>query len=102
MNNPEPNYLLNLNKYTTKTAEALAKYTGLIPGGGIAVSVHSRRAPKPSEKSVFGARVDHLILELVAMTGVKDLELKGEEWARGLFQELREAGTDNEKIYGSY
>ncbi|KAK5636773.1 hypothetical protein RRF57_012485 [Xylaria bambusicola] len=140
MNNPEPKsvsafaafnetlivygsygrgYSLNLNKYTTKTAEVLAKYTSLIPGGGIAISVHSLRAPAPSEDSVFGARVDHLMLELVAMTGVQDLELKGEEWARSLLHELRaadpenvldsvyvslvgEADSDNEKIYGSY
>ncbi|KAI1273017.1 FAD-binding domain-containing protein [Xylaria sp. FL0933] len=141
MNNPEPKsvsaftafnetlvfygsygrgYTLNLGRYTTKTAEVLAKYTGLIPsGGGIAVSVHSLRAPAPSTESVFGSRVDHLMLELVAMTPVQDLEIKGAEWSRELLRELREADPENvlesayvsllgeddsdyKKIYGSH
>lgn len=140
MNNPEPKsvsaftafneslvvygsygrtYTMNLRKYSPKVAEVLAKYTGLIPGGGIAVSVHSLRAPAPSESSVFGARVDHLMLELVAVTGLKELELKGAEWSRDLLRELREADpenvlestyvslmgvddSDNKKIYGSH
>ncbi|KAI0904865.1 hypothetical protein F4823DRAFT_169029 [Ustulina deusta] len=116
MNNPEPKsvsafaafneslvvygsygraYTLNLRKYSAKTAEVLAKYTSLIPGGGIAISVHSLRAPAASTESVFGSRFDHLMLELVAMTGVQDLEAKGAEWSRGLLQELREVDAEN-------
>ncbi|KAF2969151.1 hypothetical protein GQX73_g4413 [Xylaria multiplex] len=88
-------YTLNLGKYSTKMAEVLAKYTSLIPGGGIAISVHSLRAPAPSTESVFGSRVDHLMVELVAMTGVQDLEAKGAEWSRSLIQELKEVDPEN-------
>ncbi|KAI1360884.1 FAD-binding domain-containing protein [Xylaria arbuscula] len=112
-------HTLNLRKYTAKTAELLAKYTTLIPGGGIAISVHSLRSPAASEESVFGARVDHIMLELVAMSGVQDFGPKGEEWAQKFLQELKEADPENvlestyvsltgqdisdyKKIYGSY
>ncbi|KAI0115636.1 hypothetical protein GGR51DRAFT_576675 [Nemania sp. FL0031] len=116
MNNPEPKsvsaftafnetlvvygsygraYTLNLDKYTKKSAEVLAKYTELIPGGGIAVSVHSLRAPAASKESVFGSRVDHLMIELVAMTGVQDLEAKGAEWSRNLVDDLKAADPEN-------
>ncbi|KAJ2976933.1 hypothetical protein NUW58_g7963 [Xylaria curta] len=88
-------YTLNLNKYTTKTAEVLAKYTSLIPGGGIAVSVHSLRSPAPSNESVFGSRVDHLMLELVSMTGVQELEAKSAEWSGNFLQELKESDPEN-------
>jgi hypothetical protein len=140
MNNPEPKsvsayvafnesllvygsygrgYTLNIDKYTPKTAEVLAKYTNLIPGGGIAVSLHSLRAPAASKESVFGSRVDHIMVELVSMTPVQDLEIKGAEWSRDFIRELRESDPDNvlessyvsllgeddsdyKKIYGSH
>ncbi|KAI1115592.1 FAD-binding domain-containing protein [Nemania sp. NC0429] len=116
MNNPEPksvaaftafnetlvvygsygqSFTANLNRYTAKTAEVLAKYTGLIPGGGIAFSIHSLRAPAENEKSVFGSRFDHLMLELVAITPVQELGAKGGEWARSFIRELKESDPDN-------
>lgn len=112
-------YTLNLKKTTLKTAEVLAKYTGLIPGGGIAISVHALRAPAASEEAVFGARVEHIMVELVSMTPVAELEIKGAEWSRNLIKELKEADPENvlessyvslmgdedsdyKKIYGSY
>lgn len=116
MNNPEPKtvsaftafnetlvvygsygqtFTLNLGKHTKTTAEVLAKYTGLIPGGGIAFSIHSLRAPAGNKESVFGTRVDHLMLEVIAITPVQGLEAKGAEWARSLVQELKELDPDN-------
>ncbi|KAI1751588.1 FAD-binding domain-containing protein [Xylaria castorea] len=116
MNNPEPKsvsaftafnetmivygsygrgYTLNLNKYSKKTAEVLAKCMSLIPGGGMALSVHSLRAPAPSKESVFGSRVDHLMLEFVALTGMQELEIKGAEWARDAIRELKEVDPEN-------
>ncbi|KAI1099072.1 FAD-binding domain-containing protein [Jackrogersella minutella] len=138
MNNPEPRtvsaycafneslltygnygkaYTLNVKKYTPKMAEILAKYTSLLPGGGIAISCHMLRAPTPNENSVFGSRMEHHMLELVAMTPVKELEVKAAEWAHGLLEELRENDSenvleswyislsddsDNKKIYGAH
>ncbi|KAI0403717.1 hypothetical protein F4802DRAFT_284314 [Xylaria palmicola] len=86
---------LNLSRYSAKTAEVLAKYTDLIPGGGIALSVHSLRAPEPSEESVFGSRVDHIMLEVISLTGVRELEAKGEEWGSNFLRELRETDPEN-------
>ncbi|GAP93091.1 putative d-lactate dehydrogenase protein [Rosellinia necatrix] len=110
-------YTANLAKYTPKTAEILAKYTASIPGGGIAIAVHSLRAPAPSEVDVFGSRYDHLMLEIVAMTPAQDIAEKGAVWALELIQELKDADpenvldssyvslcgehdSDNKKIYG--
>lgn len=88
-------HTLNFKKLTPKTAEILAKHTDLIPGGGMAISVHTLREPAANEASVFGSRVDHHMLELIAMTPVKDLESKGTEWARRVISELKEADPDN-------
>ncbi|KAI0189765.1 hypothetical protein EV127DRAFT_340548 [Xylaria flabelliformis] len=88
-------YTINVKAYTPKTAEVLAKYTGLIPGGGIAISVHTLRAPASSEESVFGSRFDHLMIELVAMTGVQDLEAKGAEWSQAFLKELKDSDPLN-------
>ncbi|KAI8947905.1 hypothetical protein F4801DRAFT_605023 [Xylaria longipes] len=40
----------------------------------------------PSNESVLGSRVDHLMLKLVAVAGVQDLEVKGAEWSRDFMQ----------------
>ncbi|KAI1819656.1 FAD-binding domain-containing protein [Xylaria intraflava] len=97
-------YTISLGRYTAKTAEVLAKYTGLIPGGGIAMAVHTYRpaAVVPAE-SVFGNRSDHLMLEFVSLTPVADLEVKGAEWARNIISELRaeDAGNVLEHAYVS-
>lgn len=116
MNNPEPRavkdyvefnetlitfgsygrgYTLNIQRYTRQTAEVLAHYTASIPGGGIAMSLHMLRAPAPGEPSVFGSRVEHHMVELVAMTPVQDLEVKGAEWARGLMRDLKKSDPEN-------
>ena len=116
MNNPEPKsvkayvefnetlltygsygrgYTLNIKRYTQKTAEVLAEYTASIPGGGIAMSLHMLRSPAPDIPSVFGSRVEHHMVELVAMTPVQDLEAQGADWACGLMQDLRESDPEN-------
>ncbi|KAI0886631.1 FAD-binding domain-containing protein [Annulohypoxylon maeteangense] len=88
-------YTLSVKKYTPKLAEVLAKYTSSLPGGGIAISLHMLREPAPNEHSVFGSRVEHHMLEMIAATPVKELEAKGTEWAAGLTRELREADPEN-------
>lgn len=112
-------YTLNIMKLTLKTAGVLGKHTASLPGGGIALSVHTLRDPAPNEASVFGSRVDHHMVELVAMTPQRELEIKGSEWARQLLKDLREEDPDNvmdssyvslsgdedsnyKKIYGSH
>ena len=88
-------YTFSIKKYTPKIAELLAKYTESLPGGGIAISMHALRTPTASEASVFGSRVDHHVVELVAMTPRKDLEAAGAAWARALIAEARESEPDN-------
>ncbi|KAL7627703.1 hypothetical protein AAE478_001897 [Parahypoxylon ruwenzoriense] len=88
-------YTLNIKKYTPKTAEVLANYTALIPGGGIAMSLHALRAPAPNELSMFGSRVAHHMVELVTTTPVRDLEVKGAEWGYGLMRDLKERDPEN-------
>ncbi|KAI0200185.1 FAD-binding domain-containing protein [Astrocystis sublimbata] len=96
-------YAANIKKYTPQSADVMAKYTSLIPGGGIALSVHTLRAPSENADSVFGAREDHLMVELVAMTGVQELEGDGARWARAFLDELaeRDAGNVMESAYVS-
>ena len=88
-------YTFSIKRYTPKTAALLAKYTESLPGGGIAISVHELRTPAAREASVFGARVEHLVIELVAMTPRKDLEAAGAAWARALIAEARETDPEN-------
>ncbi|KAI0594720.1 FAD-binding domain-containing protein [Biscogniauxia sp. FL1348] len=95
-------YTISVKKYTPKLAEVLARYTASIPGGGIALSLHMLRAPSPSKESVFGSRVEHHMVELVAMTPVEDLELAGAEWARGFIKDLREGDEPENVLEASY
>ncbi|RYP43248.1 hypothetical protein DL768_010017 [Monosporascus sp. mg162] len=116
MNNPEPRsvtayieaneamltygsygrvFTVSMRKLTPKSAEVLARHTALLPGAGMGISVHMLRAPAPSEESVFGSRVEHHMLELMAITPQQDLETKGAEWARELARDLRESDPDN-------
>lgn len=108
---------LSLKRWTRKTTDILAKYSASAPGGGLATSVHSLRSPQPSEASVFGSRVDHHMLEIMALTGEAGLQEEREAWAVRLGEELRredpenilegsyvslgtDADTDLEKVYG--
>ncbi|KAI1343775.1 FAD-binding domain-containing protein [Xylariaceae sp. FL0016] len=107
MNNPEPRsvaagswgraYTLNLRRYTPETAAVLAKHTALLPGGGIAMSLHSLRpSPDPSPStSVFGARVAHVMLELIAMTPQRDMQALGDAWSSDLIRDLRARDPEN-------
>ncbi|KAI2634010.1 hypothetical protein GGS21DRAFT_543910 [Xylaria nigripes] len=88
-------YTISVRDYTLKAAEVLAKYTCLIPGGGIALSAHSYRASAPIAASVFGARDAHVMFEFVAMTPVAELEAKGADWALNLMKDIREADPEN-------
>lgn len=112
-------YTTSVKRYTPQTAKVLAKYGGLIPGGGTAISVHTLRSPKPSEESVFGLRVDHLMIEIIAVSPDQMYEEKAAAWALAMQKELKETDpenileasyisllgdedTDLRKVYGGY
>ena len=79
----------------------MAKYGKLIPGGGTALSVHTLRSPKPSEESVFGSRVNHLMIEIIAVSPDQMYEEKAAAWALAMQKELKESDPDN-ILEGSY
>lgn len=112
-------YTINIKKLTPTTAGVLGKHTALLPGGGTGISVHTLRDPAPNESSVFGSRVNHFMIEILSMTPLKELEIKGAQWARALLDDLKEADPENimessyvslmgdedsdyKKIYGSH
>lgn len=88
-------YTTSVKRYTPQTAKVLAKYGGLIPGGGTAISVHTLRSPKPSEDSVFGSRVDHLMIEIIAVSPDQMYEEKAAAWALAMQKELKETDPEN-------
>lgn len=57
--------------------------------------VHSLRSPKPNEESVFGARQDHHMIEIVSMTADPSLEGEASEWGHTLVQEIKEQDREN-------
>lgn len=88
-------YTTSVKRYTPQTAKVLAKYGGLVPGGGTAISVHTLRSPKPSEESVFGSRVDHLMIEIIAVSPDQMYEEKAAAWALAMQKELKETDPEN-------
>ncbi|POS68579.1 hypothetical protein DHEL01_v213027 [Diaporthe helianthi] len=112
-------YTLSLKKWTPASLSTLAKYSHSVPGGSAMISIHSLRSPKPNEGSVFGAREDHHMVEIVSMTSDPALKDETASWGQGLLRELREqdaanildsayislldhADADLKKIYGSH
>ena len=63
--------------------------------------MHTLREPPavsgtaPPPPSVFGARVPHHMVELVAATAAPELEVSGAEWAARVLRELREVDPGN-------
>ncbi|KAF3025912.1 hypothetical protein E8E14_014896 [Neopestalotiopsis sp. 37M] len=94
-------YTTSVKRWTPKTAKVMAKYGKLIPGGGTALSVHTLRTPKPSEESVFGSRIDHLMIEIIAVSPDQMYEEKAAAWALAMQKELKELDPDN-ILEGSY
>lgn len=88
-------YTLNLKKWTPTSVSTLAKYSHSVPGRGAMVSIHSLRALKPNEDSVFGAREDHHMVEIVSMTSDPTLKEETAAWGQGLLRKLKEHDGPN-------
>lgn len=112
-------YAVNLKKWTPTSVSVLAKYSHAVPSGNAMISIHSLRSPKSNENSVFGAREDHHMVEIVSMTADPALKEEASAWGQGLLRELKEqdgenvldsayislldhADADLEKIYGKH
>ncbi|KAG6359752.1 hypothetical protein INS49_010804 [Diaporthe citri] len=82
-------FTLNLKQWTPASVNALAKYSHSIPAGNATITIHSLRSPKPNEESVFGARQDHHLIEIVSMTSDPALKDETAAWGQSLMRELR-------------
>lgn len=88
-------YTVNLKKWTPASVGVLAKYSQSVPGGNAMVSMHSLRSPKPNEDSVFGAREDHHMIEIISMTSDPAFKDETALWGQDLQRELREQDGAN-------
>lgn len=88
-------YTLNLKKWTPASVSTLAKYSHSVPGGGAMVPIHSCRFPKPNEDSVFGAREDYHMVDIVSMTTDPALKKETVAWGQDLLRELKEQDGPN-------
>lgn len=90
-------YTLSLKSWTPESVSVLAKYSESVPSGGAMISVHSLRSPDLSEESnsVFGARQDHHMVEIVSMTADPSLEAEASTWGQALLRELKEQDPGN-------
>lgn len=59
------------------------------------VSIHSLRSPKPNKESVFGAREDHHMVEIVSMTSDPALKDETATWCQDLLQKLKGQDVSN-------
>ncbi|KAH8669115.1 hypothetical protein BX600DRAFT_511155 [Xylariales sp. PMI_506] len=111
-------FTLCFKNFTPRTVELLAKHSKLLPGGRTCMIINELRRPEPNENSVFGAREQHCVLDLIAFSPDEAVSKLGAEWAQAVkkdFQEndptnlldhsyialLGEDDTDLNKIYGS-
>lgn len=88
-------YTLNLKKWTRASVDVLAKYSHTVPGSNAVIAVHSLRAPKPNEMSVFAAREDHIMLEIMSITSDPARKDETAAWGQGLLRELKEKDMNN-------
>lgn len=88
-------YTLSLKKWTPTAVRVLAEYSTTVPGGNTMISFHSLTSPQPDEASVFGAREDHHMLEIVSMTSDPALKDEADVWGQGLLRALQEQDADN-------
>lgn len=88
-------FTLNLKKWTPTSVKALAKHSHSIPAGNATITIHSLRSPRPNEDSIFGARQDHHLVEIVSMTSDPALNDETAAWGQSLLRELREQDGPN-------
>ncbi|KAM0345673.1 hypothetical protein ACHAPU_006328 [Fusarium lateritium] len=93
---------LNVKKLTAKTISVIAKYCSDAPGGGLIFSYHSLlSAEDPKQKSVFGTRDRHHMLEIYALPTDQALVEDRVQWGARAKAELEREDTDN-ILEGSY
>lgn len=88
-------YTLNLRTWTARSVEVLARGSATVPAPGAMISVHNLRSPKLNGESVFGARENHLMVEIVSTASGPALKEEVNAWGQRVLRELKEADPDN-------
>lgn len=88
-------YAVNLRRWAPRSVGILAKHSLLLPVPGTAISIHTLRAPRPNEDSVFGSRTEHHMVEMIGLTADPGSAEAGSLWGQALRRELREEDPGN-------
>ncbi|KUI59746.1 6-hydroxy-D-nicotine oxidase [Cytospora mali] len=88
-------YTLNIKSWTPESVSILAKYSQAVPSGNAMISIHGLASPKPNDESVFGARQDHHMIEIVSMTADPSLEPEASRWGQAMLREFEEQDRGN-------
>ncbi|KAF3762993.1 hypothetical protein M406DRAFT_73652 [Cryphonectria parasitica EP155] len=88
-------YTVSLKAWTPTSVRILVTYSASVPGGNSMISIHGLRSPPANEDSVFGAREDHHMVEIISLTTDPALEGEVSAWGQGLLRELKEQDASN-------
>ncbi|KAM0237840.1 hypothetical protein ACHAP5_008909 [Fusarium lateritium] len=89
-------FTLNVKDLTAKTISVLAKHCSNALGGGLIFSYHTLlSAQEPTQKSVFGTRARHHMLEIYAVLPDESAAKDRVQWAVQVKSEIIEQDPDN-------
>jgi hypothetical protein len=95
-------FTLNVKELTAKTISVLAKHCTNAPGGSLIFSYHTLlSAQEPTQKSVFGTRARHHMLEIYAILPDESVAKDRVKWAAQVKSEIQEQDPEN-ILEGSY
>ncbi|KAF9768373.1 hypothetical protein IL306_014342 [Fusarium sp. DS 682] len=95
-------YTLNVKRLTEKSIEILARHCANAPGESLIFSYHTlRSAQEPEQKSVFGTRARHHMLEIYAILPDKAIAEERVKWAAKVKADLQAEDAEN-ILEGSY
>ncbi|KAH6949290.1 hypothetical protein DER45DRAFT_620409 [Fusarium avenaceum] len=95
-------FTLNVKKLTAKTISVLAKHCANVQGGSLIFSYHTLlSAQEPTQKSVFGTRARHHMLEIYAILADESIAKGRVAWAAQVKSDIQEQDPDN-VLEGSY
>lgn len=95
-------FTLNVKELTAKMISVLAKHCTNVQGGSLIFSYHTLlSAQEPTQKSVFGTRARHHMLEIYAILADESIAKERVAWAAQVKSEIQEQDPDN-VLEGSY
>ncbi|KAF0639677.1 hypothetical protein FPSE5266_08948 [Fusarium pseudograminearum] len=95
-------YTLNAKRMTEKALQIVGKHCANAPGGSLIFSYHTLlSAQEPEQKSVFGTRARHHMLEIYSVLADKNIAEERVRWAAQVKADLQVEDADN-ILEGSY